>query len=273
MRYAGQHVLVIGAGHSAANALLDLAHLAEQAPGTRISWAVRSTDLRRTFGGGDADALAARGALGSALRRLTDSGRMELYTGFKTASFQQAAGSLAITARDGRMITGVDQVIVATGQRPDLTMLRELRLGLDPWLESTAALGPLIDPNLHSCGTVRPHGARELSHPEPGFFTVGIKSYGRAPTFLMATGYEQVRSVAALLAGDFAAAAEVQLQLPETGVCGVSLAGSPASTDCCGGPAPAGVDACCDQDATAKAAAAPGCGCPPAAAAKTCCAA
>jgi len=272
-RYAGLHVLVIGAGHSAANALLDLAHLAEQAPGTRISWAVRSTDLRRTFGGGDADALAARGALGSALRRLADSGRMELYTGFKTASFQQVAGSLTVTARDGRMITGVDQVIVATGQRPDLTMLRELRLGLDPWLESTAALGPLIDPNLHSCGTVRPHGAKELSHPEPGFFTVGIKSYGRAPTFLMATGYEQVRSVAALLAGDVAAAAEIQLQLPETGVCSVSLAGNPASTDCCGGPAPAGVDACCDQDATAKAAGASGCGCPPAPAAKTCCAA
>ncbi|GGE83587.1 FAD-dependent oxidoreductase [Niveispirillum cyanobacteriorum] len=273
MRYAGQHVLVIGAGHSAANALLDLAQLAEQSPGTRISWAVRSTDLRRTFGGGDADALAARGALGSALRRLADSGHMELYAGFKTVAFQQATDSLTVTARDGRVITDVEQVIVATGQRPDLTMLRELRLGLDPWLESTAALGPLIDPNLHSCGTVRPHGAKELSHPEPGFFTVGIKSYGRAPTFLMATGYEQVRSVVAFLAGDLAAAAEVQLELPETGVCSVSLAGSPVNADCCGGLAPAGADACCEQDATAKAAGEAGCGCPPPTGTKTGCAA
>jgi len=272
-RYEGRHVLVIGAGHSAANALLDLAKLTEQAPGTRISWAVRGTDLRRTFGGGDADALAARGALGSALRRLADSGRMELYMGFKTATFHPGAGSLTITARDGRMITGVEQVIVATGQRPDLTMLRELRLGLDPWLESTTALGPLIDPNLHSCGTVRPHGAKELAHPEPGFYTVGIKSYGRAPTFLMATGYEQVRSVVAFLAGDFAGATEVQLELPETGVCSVSLAASPAATDCCGGPAPAGRDACCDDDAAAKAAGTSGCGCPPPALEKSGCSA
>lgn len=270
-RYVGRHVLVIGAGHSAANALLDLAKLTEQAPGTRISWAVRSTDLRRTFGGGDADALAARGALGSALRRLADSGRMELYMGFKTAAFHQGAGSLTVTARDGRMITGVEQVIVATGQRPDLTMLRELRLGLDPWLESTMALGPLIDPNLHSCGTVRPHGAKELAHPEPGFYTVGIKSYGRAPTFLMTTGYEQVRSVVAFLAGDFAAAAEVQLELPETGVCSVSLGTNAAASDCCGGPAPAGSDACCDDDAAAKADGATGCGCPPPAPVKKSC--
>ena len=98
-------------------------------------------------------------------------------------------------------------------------MTRELRLDLDPWLESVKALGPLIDPNLHSCGSVPPHGHRELTHPEPGFYTVGIKSYGRAPTFLLLTGYEQVRSVAAAIAGDMAAADDVRLMLPETGVC------------------------------------------------------
>lgn len=63
--------------------------------------------------------------------------------------------------------------------------------------ESAKALGPLIDPNLHSCGSVPPHC--ELTHPEPGFYTVGIKSYGRAPTLLLLTGYEHVRSVAAAL--------------------------------------------------------------------------
>ena len=103
-------------------------------------------------------------------------------------------------------------------------MTRELRLDLDPWLECPRALGPMIDPNLHSCGTVRPHGYKELSHPEPGYFAVGVKSYGRAPTFLMATGYEQVRSVVAHLAGDHAAAKEVHLVLPETGVCSTNLA-------------------------------------------------
>ena len=98
-------------------------------------------------------------------------------------------------------------------------MTRELRLDLDPWLESARTLGPLIDPNLHSCGTVPPHGYKALLHPEPGYFAIGIKSYGRAPTFLMATGYEQARSVVAHLAGDEAAASDVRLVLPETGVC------------------------------------------------------
>ena len=113
----------------------------------------------------------------------------------------------------------VDEVIVATGFRPDFTALSELRLDLHPWLESPRALGPLIDPNEHSCGTVPPHGEDELKHPEQGVYIVGMKSYGRAPTFLMITGYEQVRSVVAALAGDWAAARDTQLVLPETGVC------------------------------------------------------
>jgi hypothetical protein len=49
-----------------------------------------------------------------------------------------------------------------------------------------------------------------------------MKSYGRAPTFLALTGYEQVRSVVAELAGDHEAARRVDLVLPETGVCGGS---------------------------------------------------
>jgi hypothetical protein len=82
---------------------------------------------------------------------------------------------------------------VATGFRPDLDFVRELRIRLDPAIECPVALAPLIDPNEHSCGTVRPHGARELAQDEPGFYFAGMKSYGRAPTFLMLTGYEQVR--------------------------------------------------------------------------------
>jgi hypothetical protein len=166
-------------------------------------------------------------------------------------------------AQNARALGPVDRIIVCTGQRPDLVMTRELRLDLDPWLESSRALGPMIDPNLHSCGTVPPHGHKELSHPEPGYYAVGIKSYGRAPTFLMATGYEQVRSVAASLAGDAKAADEVRLVLPETGVCTVNIPGLELeeSSGCCGGPAPANVDACCVADANAKAGGKSGCGC------------
>lgn len=263
--YAGRTTLVAGAGHSAANALLELANLSESAPGTSAIWTTRSTDLVRIYGGGDADALPARGELGSEVRDLAESDRVRLVTGFATTAIREVDGRLLVDGqtKDGVLTIGpVDRIIAATGQRPDLALTRELRLDLDPWLESVKALGPLIDPNEHSCGDVPPHGHRELSHPEPGFYTVGIKSYGRAPTFLLLTGYEQVRSVAAAIAGDMAAADAVQLVLPETGVCTVpaSFSGS-ASKGCCGGPAAEAVDACCVADAQAKESGKAGCGC------------
>lgn len=238
-RYAGKRTLVVGAGHSAANALLALAELADEVPGTRLAWVVRSPALTRVFGGGDGDALPARGQLGSALKSLRDSGRMEFVSGLRIREVVRIGATLTVQglAAEGRNATleGIDQIVCATGQRPDLAMVGELRLKLDPWLESTEALGPLIDPNLHSCGTVRPHGHRELAHPEPGFYTLGVKSYGRAPTFLMATGFEQARSVVAAIAGDREAADRVELELPETGVCSVGAAeGVTAGNACCG---------------------------------------
>jgi hypothetical protein len=238
-RYAGRRTLVVGAGHSAANTLLALAELADDAPGTRIVWAVRSPVLARVFGGGAADALPARGRLGTALKALRDSGGMAFVSGLRITAVRRDGGALAVegSGPDGQPIRldGIDEIVCATGQRPDLAMIGELRLKLDPWLESTEALGPLIDPNLHSCGTVRPHGHRELAHPEPGFYTLGVKSYGRAPTFLMATGFEQARSVVAAIVGDSEAADRVELDLPETGVCSVDLASpAEAGASCCG---------------------------------------
>ncbi len=166
------------------------------------------------------------------------------------------------TAEGSPHIGPVDRIIVATGQRPDLSLTRELRLALDPSLESAKALGPLIDPNEHSCGSVPPHGHRELAHPEPGFYTAGIKSYGRAPTFLLLTGYEQVRSIAAALAGDRTASDSVHLVLPKTGVCTTTFpVEADSAAGCCGGPAPIGADACCVADAVAKEAGKKGCGC------------
>jgi len=243
-RYAGKKVLVVGAGHSAAGNLIALANLAARAPQTRIAWAVRGRDLRRLFGGGENDGLPARGALGTQLQKLVSEGRLELHLGFRISRIDEDAGHLKVVADEATIpaIEGVDEIIGATGSRPDFGLARELRLRLDPMLESTEALAPLIDPNVHSCGTVRPHGHRELAHPEPRFYAIGAKSYGRAPNFLMATGYEQARSVVAALAGDLAAADDVQLELPETGVCSTDFAieaeGAPA-TACCGGPAKA----------------------------------
>lgn len=234
-RYASKRTLVVGAGHSAANALLALADLARQAPGTQLVWSVRSPTLARAFGGGNADALPARGALGSALRNLRDAGGLAFHAGLRITRIDESDGRLRVSGEDAQgrnqFIDAIDEIICTTGQRPDLSLTRELRVKLDPWLESNEALGPLIDPNLHSCGTVRPHGHRELGHPEPGLYTVGVKSYGRAPTFLMATGFEQVRSVVAAIAGDHEAADRVELDLPETGVCSIGSGVTEAVAD------------------------------------------
>jgi thioredoxin reductase len=258
--YAGRKVLVVGAGHSAANALLDLARLAVLEPAMEILWAVRGTNLARVFSGGDADQLPGRGELGADVKALVDAERVTLVTGFSATAVRNAQGKLMVegnTAGGQKRLGPFDRIVVATGQRPDLSLTRELRLELDPWLESTRALGPLIDPNEHSCGSVPPHGHRALSHPEPGFYTVGIKSYGRAPTFLLLTGYEQVRSVVAAIAGDTEAADRVHLFLPETGVCSTPV----GSDGCCGGPVADDIAACCLADAAAKTAGEDGCGC------------
>ena len=255
-RYEGKRVAVVGGGYSAINVLLDLVQLSDCAP----VWVVRGRNMARIYGGGDADELAARGKLGTRLRAFVAAGRIRLVTGFSTEAVAEIQDGLVLRGETDQKtvsLSAVDEIIVATGQRPDLAMTRELRLELDPWLESARALGPMIDPNVHSCGTVDPHGHRETSHPEPGFYTIGIKSYGRAPTFLLLTGYEQARSVVAALAGDFAAADDIHLVLPDTGVCVTDF----EAAGCCGGLTPAETDVCCVADGAGKEVGEKGCGC------------
>jgi thioredoxin reductase len=238
-RYAGRRVLVVGSGHSAFNALLDLVDLADAAPGTTIAWAIRRSGdrLHNLFGGGVNDALPARGALGERVQRLVETQRLQLVSGFKVGRLTETAEGILV-AGDDEVVGPVDEIIATTGFRPDLSLLAELRLDLDPAVESPKALAPLIDPNVHSCGSVPPHGEAELRHPESGAYIVGMKSYGRAPTFLMLTGYEQVRSIAAAIAGDWEAARDIQLVLPETGVCSSGILAerglASAEATCCG---------------------------------------
>jgi thioredoxin reductase len=261
VRYAGKTVAVLGAGHSAIGALTDLARLAEQSPGTRPIWLLRGTDPSKAFGGGANDKLAVRGELGAAFAELVAAGQIQVEREFLVSHIAIEGPHLVVvsTAGGSRRQMAVDELVVATGFRPDLEFVRELRIQLDPAIECPAALAPLIDPNQHSCGTVRPHGARELAQQEPGFYFAGMKSYGRAPTFLMITGYEQVRSIAADIAGDRNAAERVELVLPETGVCNRSA--PPDAGECCGGPPQPAVDACCLADANAKQQGKAGCGC------------
>ena len=242
-RYAGRSVLVVGSGHSAFNVVLDLAELARAESATTITWAVRRSEIGGMYGGGASDALPARGGLGSRLRALVGSGRVRLVTGFRTAQLRRDGARVAVVDADARTLGPFDEIVAVTGFRPDLAMLGELRLDLDPAVESPRALAPLIDPNVHSCGTVPPHGVEELRHPESDFFVVGMKSYGRAPTFLMLTGYEQVRSVVAALTGDLETARRVELTLPPTGVCSAVPVTGDVEGGCCATTAEA--DGCC----------------------------
>ena len=267
-RYAGRTVAVLGSGHSAIGTLIDLVRLKEEAPATEVIWLLRGDKPEKAFGGGANDKLAARGALGAAFARLVMDGKICVETGFRVSHLTRDGDKLRVGADStcGGRFVAVDELVVATGFRPEFDFLREVRLSLDPAVECPPALAPLIDPNIHSCGTVRPHGARELAQPEPGFYFAGMKSYGRAPTFLMLTGYEQVRSIVAEIAGDHDAAARVELVLPETGVCSgpgpaVALSEAETAAGCCGGPAPEPASGCCVADVKAKQEGKKGCGC------------
>lgn len=242
-RYAGRRTAVVGSGASAFTALASLADLAKAEHGTHAVWILRRGIGAHTYGGGEADQLPARGALGLRAKAAVEDGHASAVTGFRTEAVERDGDRLVLVAEDGRRLDPVDEVIVLTGLRPDLSFLSEVRLGLDDRLQAPTALAPLIDPNVHSCGTVYPHGVNELSHPEQGLYLVGMKSYGRAPTFLAMTGYEQVRSITAALAGDREAAERVELTLPETGVCGgAGLFDEPDAAQgdgggCCAAPA------------------------------------
>jgi hypothetical protein len=220
--------------------VIELSRIARANPGTTVTWVLRRGVTVATFGGGIADELPERGALGLRAKQAVSDGLVGLVTGFRTERIRVEGGRAVLVAQDGRELEAADSVVVLTGFRPDLSFLSEMRLDLDPVLQAPRRIAPDIDPNVHSCGTATPTLARDLAHPEPGLYLVGMKSYGRAPTFLAMTGYEQVRSVVAELAGDHEAAARSELVLPDTGVCsGSGLGDDPDGTSAGGCCAPA----------------------------------
>ncbi|MGV2445980.1 UNVERIFIED_CONTAM: FAD-dependent oxidoreductase [Bacillus sp. ATCC 13368] len=262
-RYQNKTTVVIGSGHSAINALLDLATLQQKFTDTKIYWVLRKKQIHEVYGGQENDGLAARGELGIRIQQLVESGRIHILTPFHINGVYPKNGQINVVGElKGEEFTlgDIDEIVVSTGFRPDTSFLKEVRINLDSAVESIDTLAPLIDPNIHSCGTVRPHGEQELRHPEKNFYIVGMKSYGRAPTFLLATGYEQVRSVVAYLTGDVEGAKEVHLELPETGVCSTNIASSCCDSDtpatktkdssCCGSPVLARLEiknnSCCE---------------------------
>ncbi|HEU5089300.1 MAG TPA: NAD(P)-binding domain-containing protein, partial [Roseiflexaceae bacterium] len=121
-RYAGKRVLVAGSGHSAFNAILELAVLSQQAPGTEITWVVRRGTMGQAYGGGENDALPARGALGQRIRTLVEQGQVRLVTGWRTDRLERTVDGIVVHAGT-QALEPVDELIVTTGLRPDLAML------------------------------------------------------------------------------------------------------------------------------------------------------
>jgi thioredoxin reductase len=221
-RYAGKRTLVVGSGHSAFHSLKQLAALAQRHPTTRVLWALRRSTGSDALIGCNDDRLTERTLLGRDIAQLLQDKDIDSFPGSRLTRLERTREGIVAYAGD-RTLPPVDEIVVATGFRPDHGIARELRLDIHSVFESTYALAPLIDPDAHACGTAPPHGVSQLAHPEPDYYIVGMKSYGRAPTFLLLTGYEQVRSVVCALVGD-EAALTVELELPEKGLCSACAA-------------------------------------------------
>ncbi len=202
--YERQSTLVLGGGHSATNVILDLLKLREADANTKVFWGLRHNTMEKLLSSvGLNKELPGRAALGIAAKAAVDEGALDLLAPMRVDRIARIDGRLHVSlmiAGEPRSII-VDRIVVNTGFRPDMGMLREVRLDLDDVVEAPRILSPMIDPNLHSCGSVPAHGVKELSHTDKNFFIVGMKSYGRAPTFLMRTGYKQIQSITDSLAG------------------------------------------------------------------------
>jgi hypothetical protein len=232
-RYAGRQTIVMSSEHSSLNALNDLVRLKRELPWTEILWGLGQDGVETKFGADAGDRPPKRGAIGLRTQAAPDAGLLEVRSDIRARRLERS-GRRPITLVGASVLeparVNVDEIIVATGPRPDLRMIRELRTNADAALECAKALTPLIDPNIHGGGTVRPHGARELLHPEPDFFIAGMKSYGRASSFLMASGDEQAGSIAAATTVDGDAADRADLELPDAGVCNSTQDGT---NSCC----------------------------------------
>ena len=202
--WAGKTVLVAGAGHSAETAVAALADLARQAPGTRVVWVLRRDAPAATPGAGAADPLPERARLESQAADLAAGGSpaIEVRRGVAIEALEPAGGRIGVVLRNGagRERVEVDRVLALTGYVGDHELYRQLQVH-----ECYATTGPiqlsaaLLGAGAGDCLAQQSHGADVLKNPEPNFYILGIKSYGRNNTFLMQVGWQQVDEVFGLL--------------------------------------------------------------------------
>ncbi len=200
--WAGRTVLLAGAGHSAQTAVRALAELAREAPGTRVIWALRNPEP--SWGTHEGDPLPERAGLAATASELAGgaSPAVEARRGAVVEEIAKPNGRFEVVLRNGAGSEriAVDRVLSLTGAVGDPSLYRQLQVH-----ECYATCGPmklsaaLLGAGGGDCLTQTTHGADTLTNPEPGFFILGAKSYGRNNTFLMRIGWEQVGEVFGLL--------------------------------------------------------------------------
>jgi Pyridine nucleotide-disulphide oxidoreductase len=205
--YADKTILVVGSGYSAATSVRHLATLAEKHHGTWVIWAARSPGtqpIKRFIN----DALRERDQLAVRVNMLATrgDGNVEFYSQTVVESIESAGADRGFKVRArcaGKSVTWeVDRLIANVGYTPNTDLYRELQVH-----ECPASLGPmnLATVLLKHTGadslTVPSQGAASLRNPEPNFYLLGAKSYGRNSNFLLRTGFEQIRDVFTLITG------------------------------------------------------------------------
>ena len=205
--FAGRKILLVGAGKSAQTAARDLAELVRTRPGTRVVWAVRAAEP--DWGAVPGDPLPQRQELAdvsAALRAGVQPG-VELRTEVVVEALAPSGDGVGVTLRgpgDDTEQLVVDRVVGLTGYLGDASLYRQLQvhecyasaapMNLSAALLATAGDGPA------DCLAQDSVGVDVLRSPEPNFFVLGMKSYGRNSSFLLRIGYEQVDEVAAAYA-------------------------------------------------------------------------
>jgi len=211
MEYRGRHVLLVGDGHSAATALLEVERLIGEGVGPeRVHWVRRDRGPDGAFAEVADDPLPARRALVTRANAIA-----------RTASWlEQHAGAIIeeyVLGREGVQVhlceaSGapctfvVDRVLALTGYQPDLALTRELQIHLCYASEAPMKLASAIltaaaasPESAGDCLKQIAHGAETLRNPEPDFYVLGAKSYGRNPVFLLTIGHQQIEDVFTLL--------------------------------------------------------------------------
>ena len=200
----GERVLVIGSGHSAMQSVVALS-FASKGRRRSLNWAFRRASAECLLRIEGVDRFPARLALQAKARSAIAAGSVRLHFNAVFERAERLPSGIELTWADGHR-RSFDHVIVATGYKPDHAMVSELQTAFDPIYEAPAGMRRVLDIARTACAAVPPHGEAELRHPEPNFYVVGMRSFGRASSFLMRAGYEQVRTIAARIAGDDEAA-------------------------------------------------------------------